>query len=89
MSYIKFEPTKTNGRVLQGQTAFGDFRVEWDATGRLVGQTITIKTPPPRPKKPKPMPAGLMRPVGQVPEGYVPTPGNATDGGCGCDPPLE
>lgn len=31
-----------------------------------------------------PMPAHLMKPVGEIPADYVPTPENATRGGCGC-----
>ena len=44
---MKFIPTNNGGRLLEGNTKFGDFRVEWDKDGLLISQSITIKTPEP------------------------------------------
>lgn len=35
-------PTKSGGIVVKGDTAYGRFRVEWDATGQLVSESCEI-----------------------------------------------
>lgn len=43
---LKFAATKENGRVVEGSGAYGSFRVEWDHTGKLLSESIEIRTPP-------------------------------------------
>jgi len=43
---MRIQPTKGGGRVLEGDNAWGKFRVEWDAAGKLVSESMEIRTPP-------------------------------------------
>ncbi|MCX5658587.1 MAG: hypothetical protein NTW19_02560 [Planctomycetota bacterium] len=52
---MQFSPTKDGGRVASGSTPWGDYRVEWDARGRLVAQAMTAR----RPEGPAPSNAGM------------------------------
>lgn len=76
---MMFLPTKSGGRVVHGETPWGAFRVEWDASGRLVSERLDIR-------EPDPMATAAGKPIGQVPDGFDPT---QDKGGCGCDPPRE
>jgi hypothetical protein len=40
------------GRVAEGDTPYGAFRVEWDGAGKLVSESIQLRTPPPPPSVP-------------------------------------
>jgi hypothetical protein len=42
---MRFNPTKSGGRILQGKTPYGDFVVEWDAAGQIIRQSLTLRTP--------------------------------------------
>ena len=50
---MKFNPTPTHGRLLQGDTPYGKFRVEWAADGTLISESIEIRRPP------EPIPSGF------------------------------
>ena len=39
------KPTPSRGRVVAGDTPWGKFRVEWDANGKLISESIEIRTP--------------------------------------------
>ncbi len=58
---MRFAPTPTNGRVLEGDTPFGRFHVEWDAAGQLVRESLELREPatpdsagPPSEPRPRP-----------------------------------
>ena len=38
-------PTKRGGRIIHCVTEWGEFNAEWDADGKLVSESATIKTP--------------------------------------------
>jgi hypothetical protein len=38
-------PTPSGGRVVEGSTPWGCFRVEWNAGGELMSHSLAIKTP--------------------------------------------
>lgn len=42
---MRFGPTPSGGRVVQGSTPWGDFRVEWSADGELIEHEINPRTP--------------------------------------------
>jgi hypothetical protein len=42
---MRFNPTTSGGRILRGQTPYGDFVVEWDVAGQLIHQSLTLRTP--------------------------------------------
>lgn len=44
---MMFKPTTTEGRVAEGKTPYGDYRVEWDADGNLISESCEIKHPAP------------------------------------------
>ena len=43
---IQFKQSGSGGRIIRGSTIYGDFRVEWDASGNLISEHIDIKQPP-------------------------------------------
>lgn len=43
---MRLSSSPSNGRILEGDTAFGKFRVEWAADGSLLSQSMEIRTPP-------------------------------------------
>ena len=43
---FSFRPRNTDGRILEGDTPYGRFRVEWDAHGNLLHHEIEIREPP-------------------------------------------
>lgn len=73
---MRFNPTENGGRILEGVSPWGKFRVEWDAAGKLVSESLELKTPPETPAQ---IEARLAR------EGYDPA--TVKRGGC-CDPPI-
>jgi hypothetical protein len=51
---MKFGPTPTGGRISQGDTPWGKYRVEWDAAGKLISAECTPAEPPkPPPADPR------------------------------------
>jgi hypothetical protein len=46
---MRFIPTKSGGRILQGSTPYGDFLVEWGPDGVLIRESLTMRTPPAAP----------------------------------------
>lgn len=42
---MRFSPSKQGGRIASGSTPWGDFRVEWDAAGRLVAEGLMLREP--------------------------------------------
>jgi len=42
---MRFNPTTSGGRILQGKTPYGDFVVEWGPDGQLIHQSLTLRTP--------------------------------------------
>lgn len=45
-----FTPTKSGGRLLSGDTAFGRFRIEFDSAGVLIGYEMELRDQPPPPE---------------------------------------
>lgn len=76
---MMIRPTPSGGRVAEGDTPLGRYRVEWDADSRLISERLELR-------EPDPMATAAGRPVAQVPDGFDPT---QDKGGCGCDPPRE
>jgi hypothetical protein len=76
---MRFAPTSTGGRIVEGRTPFGDFVVEWDSAGNLLRESLTIRTPCPR--------CGGTHDLAAcpIPEGFTPEM-ERKRGGC-CDPP--
>jgi|GEM_PF-4105201 len=52
---IRFNPTQSGGRLLQGNTQWGHFRVEWNAAGNMISEHVELKTPASN-RKPLPVP---------------------------------
>lgn len=42
-----FKPTPTGGRLAQGDTPYGSYRVEWDAAGELIACECEPRNPDP------------------------------------------
>jgi YD repeat-containing protein len=42
---LKFYPTPAGGRVAEGVTPYGRYRVEWDADGRLLSSELELRHP--------------------------------------------
>lgn len=51
---MRYAPTPSNGRIAEGRTPFGSYRVEWDAAGGLISAWCnpTPFEPPPVAKRP-------------------------------------
>lgn len=49
---MQINPTSSGGRVVQDDTPFGRFRVEWDAHGTLISETLEIREPETRANTP-------------------------------------
>lgn len=75
---MRFAPTTNGGRVVEGSTPYGVFRVEWDACGKLVRESLTIS-------EPDPMATAAAKPVGIIHADFDPK----KDAGCGCSPPVD
>ena len=43
---MMIRPLPSNGRVVEGDTPWGRFRVEWDAAGKLISESVEIRRPP-------------------------------------------
>lgn len=44
---MKFKPTPTGGRIAEGDTPHGRYRVEWDSAGELVSAECEPRDPAP------------------------------------------
>lgn len=51
---MQFRVTPSGGRVAEGSTKFGTYRVEWDSFNRLVSESCTPLEPP-KPSGPDPL----------------------------------
>ena len=57
---MRIRSTATDGRIVEGDTSYGCFRVEWAADGALVSHEIEIRTPQQAPQTPAT--PSIMRP---------------------------
>lgn len=48
---MKITPTKNGGRIVEGDTRNGKFRVEWDADGVQISESMEIREPDTGPKR--------------------------------------